>query len=191
MERAWLSGAAWGPIVFIACWLIGGFTLPGYSLVDEPISQLAAAGAETRPLMNVGLAAFAVGVGTASWPFRRVLGPWAATALGVNALMTVGVLATPLDVSPDVDVAHGVFAGIAYVALAAVGTLGFLWLANRDKGNSAWEWLLIGIVTCAALALSVTDLAPGLFQRIGLTTTDIALIGTGLRGGRSPRRNRQ
>ena len=183
MERAWLSGAAWGPIVFIACWLVGGLTLPGYSLVDEPISRLAAAGAETRPLMNIGLAAFAVGVGTASWPLRRVLGPWAAAALGLNALMTVGVLATPLDVSPVVDVAHGVFAGIAYVALAAVGICGFLWLRNRTQRNFAWAWLVIGIVTGAALALSATDLAPGLLQRIGLTTTDVALIGIGFADG--------
>lgn len=190
MERAWLAGAAWGPIVFIACWLIGGFALPGYSLVEEPISRLAALGVATAPLMNVGLAAFAVGVGTSSWPMRRVLGPWAAAALGLNALMTVGVLATPLDFSAATDVAHAVFAGIAYASLAIAGLAAARWLFAHDNRVSARAWLFIGLVTGTALALSATDLAPGLLQRIGLTTTDAALIGTGLSGGRSPRIDR-
>jgi len=179
MERMLLAGAAWGPVVFIACWLVGGLLLPGYSPVDDPISRLAAVEADSRPLMNFGLGAFAIGVGMASWPIRRILGPWAATALGLNALMTIGVLATPLDLSPATDVAHGVFAGIAYLALASVGVLGSIWLREHDRPSRAW--LVVGLVTGAALALSITDLAPGLFQRIGLTATDVALILTGLR----------
>lgn len=180
-----LAGAAWGPVVFIGCWLVGGLLLPGYSPIEEPISRLAAVEAATRPLMNVGLAAFAIGVGTASWPMRRILGPWAAIALGLNALMTIGVLGTPLDLSPATDVAHGVFAGVAYLALALVGVLGSIWLRQHDRPSRAW--LVVGLVTGAALALSITNLAPGLFQRIGLTATDAALILTGLRSMRLDR----
>jgi len=179
MERLLLAGAAWGPVVFIGCWLVGGLLLPGYSPVDDPISRLAAVEADSRPLMNFGLGAFAIGVGMASWPVRRILGPWAATALGLNALMTIGVLATPLDLSPATDIAHGIFAGIAYVSLASVGVLGSRWLGKRP--SPARTWLAIGLVTGAALALSATDLAPGLLQRLGLTTTDLALIRIGLR----------
>lgn len=181
MERALLTGAAWGPLVFITCWLVGGFLLPGYSPVVDPISRLAAISAETRPLMNVGLAVFALGVGLASWPLRRILGPWAAAALGLNALMTLGVLATPLELSPATDLAHGIVAGIAYASLSAFGILGAGW--RRRQGRPARTWLLIGIVTGTALALSATDIAPGLLQRIGLTTTDLALIGISWRRG--------
>ncbi|MCA1735954.1 MAG: DUF998 domain-containing protein [Actinobacteria bacterium] len=185
MERMLLAGAAWGPVVFIGCWLVGGLLLPGYSPVDDPISRLAAVEAGSRPLMNFGLGAFAIGVGMASWPIRRILGPWAGAALGLNALMTVGVLATPLDLSPSTDVAHGVFAGVAYVALTAVGALGSIWLRQH---NRKWRaWLVVSLVTGGALALSASDLAPGLLQRIGLTTTDMALILTGLRSTRLDR----
>ncbi len=181
MERALLTGSAWGPLVFITCWLLGGFLLPGYSPIVDPISRLAAIGADTRPLMNVGLAAFALGVGLASWPMRTILGPWAAAALGLNAFMTVGVLAIPLGLSPAADLAHGILAGLAYASLAAFGILGSAW--RRRQGRPARTWLLIGLVTGTALALSATDLAPGLLQRIGLTTTDLALIGISWRRG--------
>lgn len=186
MERLLLAGAAWGPAGFIACWLIGGLVLPGYSPIDDPISRLAATDAATRTLMNLGLVAYALGVGGSSWPMRRILGPWAAGALGLNALMTVGVLATPLDSSPATDLAHGIFAGVAYVSLAAVGVLGSRWL-GRSTNARARIWLVIGLITGVALALSATDLAPGLLQRIGLTTTDVALISVGLS---SPRLDR-
>lgn len=146
MPRISLAGAAWGPVIFIACWLIGGQIAPGYSPISEPISELAAVGSKTRPLMNVGLAAFALGVGTAAWPMRSRLGPWAAAAMAVNALMTVGVLATPLDNSPSADTLHAIFAGLAYIWLTAVGLLAARYLRNR-------AWLVIGLITGAALAI--------------------------------------
>ncbi len=119
--------------------------------------------------MNLGLAAFALGVGGAARPMREILGGGAALALAGNAVMTLGVLATPLDLSPTVDSLHAVFAGAAYVSLTAAGLL-----AARHRQSKLW--LAIGLLTGAALALSATNLAPGMLQRIGLTTTDIALI---------------
>ena len=83
MQRLLLSGAAWGPATFIGCWIAGGVTTPGYSAIAQPISELAAIGAPTRGLMNLGLAAFALGVGGAAWPRAapwevEQLSPWPA-----------------------------------------------------------------------------------------------------------------
>lgn len=61
--------------------------LAGYSPIRDHISDLAAVGAPTRTLMNVGLGAFAIGVGAAAWPLRRIIGKSASGALAVDALM--------------------------------------------------------------------------------------------------------
>ena len=171
------SGAIIGPAAFIGAWVAGGLSTPGYSALTNPISDLAAVGADTAALMNVGFSAYGVGVPLGAWAMRRIIGTPAATALIVNGLLTFGVMAAPLERSESVDQIHAAFAGSAYVALAA-GVL----LASRRLSP---DWLkrtsgVVGTITALALVGSVTTESPGLFQRIGLTTADAWLIGMGL-----------
>ena len=171
------TGAIVGPAAFIGAWIGGGLSTSGYSALTNPISDLAAIGADTAPLMNAGFSAYGVGVPLGAWAMRRVIGAPAATALIINGLLTFGVMAAPLERSETVDQIHAAFAGSAYVALAA----GVLLASGRLKPN----WLrrtsgIVGTITALALVGSVTAESPGLFQRIGLTTADAWLIGMGV-----------
>lgn len=157
--------------------MVGGLSTPGYSAVTNPISDLAAVGADTATLMNAGFMAYGVGVPLGAWAMRRIVGTPAATALIVNGMLTFGVMAAPLERSETVDQVHAAFAGSAYVALAT----GVLLASRRLSPN----WLkktsgVVGTITALALVGSVTAETPGLFQRIGLTTADAWLIGMGL-----------
>ena len=177
MTRYLLAGAIWGPAVFVMAWVVGGLLAEGYSPVEDQISRLAGVNAPTLALMSAGFAAFGVGVGTAAWPLRRVIGPAAAMSLGVSAAGTLGVLVTPVGLSPDVDLLHAVFALLTYGSLALAGPLAALALSRR---HPVWAVasLAVGVVTF--LALSYDSTTPGLFQRIGLTTADAWLIAVGI-----------
>jgi hypothetical protein len=174
------SGAIWGPGLFITAWLIGGLTVPGYSPVEDHISSLAAIGAPSRMLMSVGFAAYAVGVGTAAWPLRRVIGNGASTALGCNALLVFGVLLTPEGISSAVDLLHGGFAFLIYLSLALVGPLAGPTFRRSGLRGWAIASLAVGAVTAVSLWISFEETRSGLFQRIGLTTTDLWLMALGI-----------
>ncbi len=170
------AGAIVGPTAFIGAWVAGGLSTPGYSAVTNAISDLAAVGADTAPLMNSGFAAYGVGIPLAALAVRRVIGTPASVALIINGLLTFGVMATPLERSEAIDQAHAVFAGSAYVALTAA-----VFLASRRLEP---KWLrrtsvAIASVTAMSLLATVATESSGLFQRIGLTTSDLWLIGMG------------
>lgn len=173
-----MAGAIWGPGLFIAAWVLAGLLAPNYPPVEDHISDLAAVDAPTRVLMSLGFAAFAIGAGSAAWPLRRLVGWPAALALGVNAALTLGVMLTPVGGSPDIDVLHGGFAGLAYVSLAAVGPLASLTFRRRGLALPIAS-LAVGLITLACLWASLGDTAPGLFQRLGLTATDVWLMTIG------------
>jgi hypothetical protein len=172
--RLMLSGAVWGPGAFIAAWGAAGLMSEGYSPIRQHISELAAVGAPTRPLMNTGFAAFACGVGMAAWPLRRLIGGRAATAAGVSAASTFAVLLTPLGASPQTDALHSAFAFTGYVSLAAVGPLAAPHVTGRLPLAGAVS-VGAGVMTAACLGLSLGGPAPGLFQRLGLGVTDLWL----------------
>lgn len=162
-----------GPILFVAAWLVGGLLEPGYSPMDDAISRLAAVGASARPLMTAGLAAFAVGMLVFAGALRAALAGPAWTAVVVSGVSTLGVLATPLDVSATVDDLHGIFAIAGYVSLAAVPLLA---AATLPRGAG----LSVGVGVAAALCLGATAFgnADGLLQRAGLTLLDAWVAGT-------------
>jgi len=179
-RHGWLvAGAIWGPGLFMVAWMFGGFFLVGYSPVHDRISELAAVRAPTRVLMTLGFAAYGVGVGTSAWPLRRVIGKPAAAALGLNATFTLGVMLTPLDRSPDIDFLHAVFAALAYLSLAVAGPLASLAFRRRSLILAVVSFV-VGLVTMVGLGASLGDTAPGLFQRLGLTTTDVWSMAIGL-----------
>ncbi len=176
LNRYAASGAIWGPAWFIASWVIGGLRTNGYSPIQDAISRLAAVQADTSGLMNTGFVAYGVGVTAAAWPLRTIIGKPAAVALAINALLTFGVLATPLEKSETVDQLHTVFAGAAYAALAAAGLLAARHLAKNGHPVASKTAAAVGSVTGLSLFAVVFDVSSGLFQRIGLTTSDLAMM---------------
>jgi hypothetical protein len=130
--------------------------------------------------MNIGFLAFAVGVGTAAWPLRKVIGKGAAIALGINALLVLGVMLTPDGLSPTADFLHGGFAFFIYLSLALVGLSAALTFRRRELTHWAIASLAVGTITAVSLWISLGDTRSGLFQRVGLTTTDIWLMAVGI-----------
>jgi hypothetical membrane protein len=185
--RLLLSGAIWGPCIFIAAWIVGGLLLSGYSPVDQHISDLAAVDASTTWLMTLGFAAFAIGVGVAAWPLRRLIGWPAALTLGINGALMVGIALTPTGGSPDTDRVHAVLALLLYASLAAIAPLAAMAL-RRHGAVVALGSLAVGVVTLAFLSASLGETRSGLLQRIGMTITDAWLIAIGIAAITGPNR---
>ena len=179
-ERRLAAGAIWGPGLFILAWVVGGFMVDGYSPIDDHISSLAGVNAASRMVMNLGFVAYVAGVGSAAWPLRKVIGNGASVALFVNALLVLGVLFTPEGLSSNADFLHGGFASLLYLSLAFVGPLAAL--TFRQSGLIRWAIvsLVAGAVTAMSLWLSLGEARSGLFQRIGLTATDLWLMAVGI-----------
>ncbi|MGI9030438.1 MAG: DUF998 domain-containing protein [Ilumatobacteraceae bacterium] len=171
-------GGVVGPAAFIGAWVVGSATTAGYSPVDDAISRLAAIGASTEPLMTAGFVVFGIGVPIYATALRRALGGLACWTAAVTGLATIGVAALPLDRSSAVDTWHGAAAGIAYLTLAATPLLARRPLRQRGRRRSAALSGLVAAATATSLALSLTGLPTGLFQRIGLTTGHLWIMGS-------------
>ena len=169
-------GGVVGPAAFIGAWVVGSATKAGYSPIDDAISRLAAVGASTKPLMTAGFLVFGIGVPIYATALRRALGGLAAVAAAATGLATIGIAALPLERSAAVDTWHGAAAGIAYVTLAATPLLAGRTLRGRGHRRLAALSGLVGVVTATSLALSLTELPTGLFQRIGLTAGDLWIM---------------
>lgn len=186
MRRAGVSlrlaaiGGIFGPTAFIGAWAIGSTIAPGYSIVDDPISRLAAAGADTRPLITAGFIAFGVGVPLYATQLRRVLGGRASMTAAATGLATIAVAAIPLDHSATADTWHGIAAAIAYVTLAATPALAVRPLREQGYRGLARFSVLSSAVSASALLLSTAGLPNGLFQRVGLTAGDTWIVATAL-----------
>ena len=171
-------GGVVGPAAFIGAWVVGSATKAGYSPVDEAISQLAAIGASTRPAMTGGFVVFGIGVAFYATSLRRALGGLAWVTAAATGLATIGVAALPLERSAAVDTWHGAAAGLAYLTLAATPLLARRPLRERSHRRLTALSGLVAVVTATSLALSLTGLPTGLFQRIGLTSGHLWIIGS-------------
>ncbi len=160
VRSAW--GGVAGPVAFVSAWLAGGALRPGYSPVEDAISELAAVGSSTRPLMTAGFVAFGVGVGVYAAALRTAVpGPAWITA-AVTGLATLGVAGFPLDVSPTLDLVHGGFATLGYVTLAATPLLAARPLAASGHPRAAIASAAIGVASGLVLAATVLGPAHGL-----------------------------
>ena len=165
-------GGILGPAAFIGAWAVGATRIPGYSMVDDAISRLGAVRAPTRLLMSAGFVSFTVGVGAFSLALReRIPGPaWIAAA--TTAVATLGVAAFPLDHSKTVDLAHGVWATLGYLSLAATPLLASGPLRTLGLYRAAAISRAVTAFSAACLAATAAGPAHGLFQRLGLTASD-------------------
>jgi hypothetical protein len=174
-------GGVVGPVMFVGAWTVSAAVTGGeYSSIDDPISRLAAADADTRVLMTAGFIGFGIALPAYGWALRQVLGGAAWVTATAAGLATLAVAALPLDRSPSLDRWHGVFAGIGYVTLAATPLLAAGPLLRGGHRVLGALGLVAGIVSAVALALTAGDLPTGLFQRLGLTAADVWIAGSAL-----------
>lgn len=179
LDRIRSAGVIAGPVAFITSWAVAGASTAGYSPVRDHISDLAAVGAPTRPLMNAGFATFTVAVAAAAWPLRRLIGTRGAAMMGLNAAVSAAVAMAPLGASPAGDRPHQVVAGAGYLALAALGPSAAPALARRSRTLAAAS-VGVGAFSLASLAASLVDSdRSGFWQRAGITATDAWLIAIG------------
>jgi hypothetical membrane protein len=181
LRRLGASAGVVGPVAFVGGWLIAAAIRPGYSSVQEQISQLARLGAPHRALMT---AAF-IGFGVTVPAFAPVLddslgtGRVLACTLSLAGLATLGVAAVPLSRSGGglEDVAHGTFATLGYIGMALSPMTGAVAFYRRHQFTAAGVSGAAGIVSAASLAATpFVSTHIGLFQRLGLGVVDAWLV---------------
>jgi len=169
-----LAGIA-GPAAFVSAWALLGASRDGYSPVGDPISRLAAVGADTRPLMTAGMVTFGVCVAFHGPALRRHHGRGAAAAASITAGATVAVAAMPLE-GWGGSTGHAAAAFVAYGALAGVPAAAAPGLARRgQRAAAAVSLAAAGLVVSALAASVIVDGGSGLWQRVGLTAGDVWL----------------
>jgi hypothetical membrane protein len=186
---AW--GGVVGPTAFIGAWMTGGIiTERDYSPIDNAISRLAEIGADTRPLMTSGFIVFGLALPAFAIALRDHLPGRAWITAAATGVATLAVAATPLEKSSLIDRLHGVSASVGYVTLAATPLLAARPLLRSGHRLLGGAGLVAASVSTLALALTVSSWPTGLFQRIGLTASDLWIVATAvtiLRGRLDPR----
>lgn len=177
-----LFGGVVAPAVFLAAAALTGLAEPGYSVVDDHLSGLAAVPASTRWLTTLAfvvLAAGIVAVGRSLGRERRAIATLA--ALAGLAVVLVGLL--PRDC---VDVActapswhhraHDAASVPAYLALVGLPPL-----VARPLGASRRVLVAVVAATVAAgllFALDPFDRGSGMFQRVAVAVPLVWLAAT-------------
>ncbi len=186
--RAALACGVAGPAAFVAAWVAAGALRPGYSPVSQAISELAASGAPSRPLMTAGFVAFGVLLPVYARPLGAALGsPGVRAAATASGLATLAVAALPLSAEGGrgVDTWHAVAAGTGYAAQVLAPLLGGRRL--RSAAGRRASYAVAGVAAAALVgSVALPDLT-GLLQRTGLTAVDawyVALAGALLSGRR-------
>ena len=173
--RAAVLGGVVGPAAFIAAWGVLGATRADYEPTTRYISDLAAIGAPTRPWMTAGFVAYGIGLplyGVAVRAYgRRAIGSLAI----VTGLSTLGVAAFPLGAGSSHG--HVIAAGIGYATIAAIPVVGAVRLARGRRFGWAALSAAVGVASATALVVSTKGAHPGLWQRTGLTLSDVWVAG--------------
>lgn len=184
-------GALWGiagPALFIASWIVAGLLRDGYDIVDDAISRLAEQGAPYRVLVLTGIVIVSIAsmlLGVLAW--RRWKAGRAALVMAVAGSSALALAVFPC--SPGcpgldgefTDSMHSIAAVVHYISFAlsplalALDSGGFT--SRRFKALS----ILAGLFGGAFLFSQFTGWGPnGITQRIGLTTLDVWMMGTGV-----------
>ena len=170
-------GGVVGPVAFVGAWLTGSLTTSrDSSMIDDAISRLAAVGADSRPLMTAGFVCFGVALTAYALAVRDAVPGRSWIAAAATGVATLAVAALPLDHSDLVDRLHGVAAGIGYVTLALTPALSVAPLRRLGATRLAAGAVVATTVSAIALPLSLVTESTGLFQRVGLTATDLWIV---------------
>jgi hypothetical membrane protein len=177
MMQRLACGGVIGPGAFITAWAIGAaVTDREYHPLDDTISRLAAVGADTRALMTAGMIVFGLGLSAYSVALRTAVPGRAWIAAAITGISTLFVAALPVDHSDLVDRLHFAAAGIGYVSLAAIPMLAYRPLRQLGFGRLALLGAALAAVSSVALPTSLLSDQTGLFQRLGLTATDLFVV---------------
>ena len=175
-------GGVIGPIGFVGAWIASAATTSVPVLVGRRGDQPARRRRCRHPLVDdrrirhvrcrpADLLARAL---------RSTVAGWAWTTAAATGIATLAVAATPLDRSDTIDTLHGAFATIGYVTLAATPLLAARPLQSAGHRTLAGLGVAAGVTSAVALALTPTSLPTGLFQRLGLTASDIWIVSTAI-----------
>lgn len=177
----WATGCGLlAPASFVGGWLVSGARTPGYSPVDQAISQLAREGAPTRLLMTGAFMGFGLLLPVYARTLSRAVGsPALRAAMTAAGVTTLGVAAFPLARTEGgaQDLLHALWASSGYVAMSASPLIAGQALAVLGHRRAAWTARTVGLLSAASLVASVTGAHPGLFQRAGLTVVDVWFAG--------------
>lgn len=170
-------GGVVGPLAFIGAWTVAGLaTSQPYSPIDDAISRLAAIGSDVRLLMTTGMVVFGIAIVLYAQALRSAVRSRSWIGATVTGLATIAVAALPLDHSDAVDDLHGVAAGVGYVSLALVPLLAVRPLIAAGQRQLGLAGGVLGAISAIALPISLAVDANGLFQRIGLTASDLWIV---------------
>lgn len=176
MIRRLAWGGVIGPAAFVAAWAIGGTVISrNYSPVHDTISQRAAVGAPTRAVMTGGMIVFGLAVPADAIALRQALPGRAWLAAVATGVSTLAVAVLPLDRSDLVDALHLGAAATGYVTLAAVPLLARRQLVDAGHSRLATLGISMSMISVVALPISLVVEQTGLFQRLGLTASDVFL----------------
>lgn len=178
LPRTLAVGGIVGPVGMVGAWAVLGAVKDGYSPVEDAISRLAAVHAGTRLPMTAGFLAFGVGVPLYAAVLHDELPGRAWVTALATSIATLGVAATPLDVSPTVDLLHGGLATAGYVTLAATPWLAAPALTARGHRRAALASRVVAGLSGASLVATTVGPAHGLFQRLGLAVVDAWIVAT-------------
>jgi hypothetical membrane protein len=166
-----LSGIA-APASFITGWVVGGLQAKDYSPIQDAISQLARIDAPTRTVMTAGFLGFSAFAPFWATTLAKALDePRLRLSLGAATVGTFGVAVLPLGASFG-DGPHAAAAGVAYVGMASAPLVGGRALARAGHRSAARASYAVGGISVAALVGSLTGVADGGLQRLGLTVVD-------------------
>lgn len=199
MRKLLYAGVA-GPLLFIAVFLVEGFTRPGYSQWRHYVSQLATGPGGWVQVANflvcgATVIAFAVGLRAAT----GLVAPPMLLALFGIALLVAGVFSTDPTLGyppgvPATHTVHGMIHGVAglgaFTLLPAAAVVMAAWFGH-DRAKRRWSWysLAVGLVMVATFIASTTfstldgsgrlaNAPTGFFQRVAIITgwTWIAMV---------------
>lgn len=173
-ETALAAGGVVGPALFVTAWAVLGATKADYDPTRDAISRLAAVGSNTRPVMTAALVVLGAGMALYSGALRTRLGGPAWVSAAANAVTTWGIAALPL--GSTYDTGHGIAAGLSYATLVAVPLLASPRLARRGRRQWAASAAVAGIVSVVCLGFSLAGGREGLFQRLGLTASQVWVV---------------
>jgi hypothetical protein len=129
--------------------------------------------------MTVGLVVFGCSLIAFGFALRELLAGPAWIAAMVTGASTIAVAATPLG-GWSGDAVHAMFAGLGYASLVALPLLA----AAPVAGGGSPRWARVSAATAAVSAVCVLAStfgpAHGLWQRLGLTVSDIWIVVTAL-----------
>jgi hypothetical membrane protein len=182
-----LRCGALGPLVFIAVFLVEGFTRPGYDPYHSMVSELALSSWGWQQIANFLLCGGAMLAGTIGlWRARTArlaAGVLTITALGMllaGIFVTDPGLAYPADAPRALPegahtwhgLLHGLAGAIVFFSLPIATVIMAAWFGRRRQGR----WLLYTLATLgvgfATFLISMADPAvpAGVFQRITIIT---------------------